>query len=214
MQRYLDTNEDQMLKLREGLELLETLDRDAVRELDLFIYGLTSDPQVLDAAKEAIASDSEEEVSEDDVQLGEIALAIPISADTIYALTGSGIKLKDEYFAYPGVGGEGIRRSYMYSANYRPTVTLHSFSHLALASSDSWIDDYLGKIGGKAAPTEIAKKVQRTEDATRPQPVVEEPQTPVQAPPAAQPAPAPAAPAGTPKQTSLNIASLVEDFLG
>jgi len=217
MERYLDISEDQALQLREGLELLETLDRDAVRGLDLCIYGLTSDPQILDAAREAIASDSEDEIAEDDIQLGEVAVAIPISSDTIYALTGSGIKLKDEYFAYPGGEGEGTRRGYFFSANYRPVVTMHSFSHMALASSDSWIDDYLEKTGGKGVqPTQIKKKVQRTEEATQPGvPTPAEPQVPVEAPPAA-PA-APTAPAATPKQTSLNnaaVSRLVEDFLG
>ena len=215
MERYLDISEDQALKLREGLELLETLDRDATRELDLYIYGLTDDPQILDAAREAIASDSEDEITEEDVQLGEIAVAIPISADTIYALTGSGIKLKDEYFAYSGGEGEGTRRSYMFSASYRPVVTVHSFSHMALASSDSWIDDYLEKTGGKGVqPTQIKKRVQRTEEATQPGvPTPAPSQTPVEAPPAT----APAAPAATPKQTSLNesaVTRLVEDFLG
>jgi hypothetical protein len=214
MERYLDISEDQALKLREGLELLETLDRDAVRGLDLCLYGLSSDPQVLDAAREAIASDSEDEIAEQDVQIGEVAVAIPISSDTIYALTGSGIKLKDEYFAYAGVGGEGTRRGYFFSANYRPTVTMHSFSHVALASSDSWVDDFLEKTGGKGvSPTEIKKKVQRSEPATQPgTPTPAEPQTPVEAPPAAAPAPA-----ATPKQTSLNdstVTRLVEDFLG
>src|SRR5208282_851604 len=214
MERYLDISEDQALKLREGLELLETLDRDAVRGLDLCLYGLSSDTQVLDAAREAIASDSEDEVAEEDVQIGEVAVAIPISSDTIYALTGSGIKLKDEYFAYAGAGGEGTRRGYFFSANYRPTVTMHSFSHTALASSDSWIYDYLEKTGGKnVSPTEIKKKVQRTEEATQPGvPTLEAPKVPVATPPAA-PA-APVAPAGTQKRTSLSVERLVEDFLG
>ncbi len=210
MQRYLDISEDQVLKLREGLELLETLDRDAVKELDLYLYGITNDPQILDAAREALAEDSEDEITEEDVQLSEIAVAVPISSDTIYALTGSGIRLDREYFAYIAGEGEGTRRAYLYSAHYHPTVTMHSFQQIALAESDSWIDDYLEKAGsGQAA--EIKKKVVRTEDATRPQPVVGEPQTPVEAPPAAQPA---AAPAGTPKRTSLNLSKLVEDFLG
>jgi hypothetical protein len=219
VERFIETNEDQMLKLREGLELLETLDRDAIRDLDLFLYVLTSDPSVLDAAKEAIAEDyssaAEEgaEITEEDVELGEIAIAIPINSDTIYALTGSGIKLRDEYFAYSGGEGEGVRRAYLYAASYRPVVTMHSFSHMALASSDSWIDDYLEKTGGHGTvETRIKKKVQRSEDATRPVPTLEEPKTPVATPPAA-PA-ASAVPAGTPKQTSLNMEKFVEDFLG
>ncbi len=207
MQRYIDISEDQVLKLREGLELLETLDRDAVKELDLYLYGITNDPQILDAAREAIAEDHEEEITEEDVQLTEIAVAIPISADTIYALTGSGIRLDREYFSYVAGEGEGTRRAYLYSASYHPTATLHSFQHIALGESDSWVDDYLEKEGSKQ-PAEIKKKVQRSQDATRPVPTVQEPVAPVQAPPA------PAAPAGTPKRTSLDLGKLVEDFLG
>jgi hypothetical protein len=219
MERYLDIDEGQALKLREGLELLETLDRDAVKELDLCFYGLSSDPQVLDAAREAIASDSEDEVAEQDVQIGEVAVAIPISSDTIYALTGSGIRLKDEYFAYAGTGGEGTRRGYFFSASYRPTVTMHSFSHVALASSDSWVDDFLEKTGGKnVAPTQIKEKVQRSEPATQPgTPTPAQPQVPVEAPPATPqdlPASRQPAPTGMSKQNSLNLSRLVEDFLG
>jgi|SRR5579863_91891 len=209
MQRYIDISEDQVLKLREGLELLETLDRDAVKELDLYLYGITNDPQILDAAREAIADSYEETISEDDIQLTEIAIAVPINSDTIYALTGSGIRLEKEYFAYTGGEGEGTRRAYLYSANYHPTVTLHSFQHIALGESDSWVDDYLEKEGSKQ-PAEIKKKVQRTEDATRPVPTIAEPQTPVQAPPAAPQAPQ----TGVPKRTSLDLTGLVEDFLG
>lgn len=212
MQRYIDITEDQMLKLRDGLELLEMLDREAVQELDLCLYGLTTDPQILDSAREAIAENYEEEISEEDVELGEIAIAIPINSDTIYALTGSGIKLRREYFAYSSED-EGPRRTYLSGASYHPVVTLHSFSHMALALADSWIDDYLQKVGGHGVvDARIKKKVRRDEDATRPVPVLEEPKAPVATPPAAPVAPA--APAGTPKQTSLDVEKFMEDFLG
>lgn len=208
MEYYLEIDEDKALKLREGLELLETLDRDAIKEFDLCLYGLTNDPSVLDAAREAIASDSEDEITENDVQLGEVAVAIPINSDAIWALTGSGIKLRKESFVYPGGEGEGPRSGYFFSAQYHPTVTMHSFSHMALASSDSYIDRFLQQVGGKGVvTTQIKKKVQRSQDATRPVPTIEAPD---QATP-------PATATAVPKQTSLNDAAvnrLVDDFLG
>jgi len=194
MTNFLEITEEQMLRLREGLELLETLDRDAIHEIDICFYGLTNDPSVLAAAREVIASEQDDEnVSEEDVELGEIAIAIPLSSDVIYYLTGSGLKLRDEYFSYPGVEGEGPRRNYLGYAHYHPTVTTHSFQHMALALSDSWVDDYLQKVGGHGAvATRIKKKVQRSEEATQPVPVIEQ-KTPGQLP------------AGQPKQTSLKV---------
>ena len=41
------------------LELLEQVDREGIRTLDLHLYGISNNPQIVDAAKEAIA-DSEE----------------------------------------------------------------------------------------------------------------------------------------------------------
>src|SRR5271157_2141071 len=162
MQRYIDITEEQVLKLHDGLELLETLDREAVQELDLCLYGLTVDLQILDAAREAIAANYEEETTEEDVELGEVALVIPINSDTIYALTGSGIKLREGNFAYSGGEGEGVRSDDLGYASYHPTVTMHSFSHMALAFTNSGIDDYLQKVGGHGTvTTRIKKKVQR-----------------------------------------------------
>ena len=60
MPRYIDVHADDLDKLHDGLKLLEMVDRDAVRwSLDLFLYGISNNPQIVDAAKEAIA-DSEE----------------------------------------------------------------------------------------------------------------------------------------------------------
>jgi len=205
MPRYIEVDAESLSKLHAGLTLLEQVDSDAMRTLDLFLYGLTNNPEIVDAAKEAIADDAE--VDESDVQLTEVAVAIPMGSDIIYYLDGSGLILRREDFAYMGSGGEGIRQMSLAFSHYKPRVTLKYFSKLALASSDAWLDDFLRKEGSGQAAT-VKQNVHRTEEAT--QPGVPEQQ-------AAPPAPAaPQAPAQQqiPKQTSLRtLASLLDEFL-
>src|SRR5208337_395755 len=107
MPRFIEIDESKLVALHDGLDLLEMLDRDAMSELDLYVYGITTNEGVVDAAREAIADSRD--VTEQDVQLTEVAVAIRLGADTIYALHGSGIRLDNEDFAYMGEGGEGIR---------------------------------------------------------------------------------------------------------
>lgn len=197
MPRYIDIDAERLSALHDGLELLEAVDRaeggDAFKSLDLHVYGVTNDPQILDAAREAIADSND--LAEQDVQVSEVAVSIPIGADTIYALLGSGIRLDREDFAYMGTGGEGIRSMSFTFAHYKPTVTLHNFSKLAIASSDSWVDDFLRKEGTGQAAT-ITPNVHRTQEATQPQA------------PAAQTPPPPAQPLEGRKLTSF-----LDDFL-
>jgi hypothetical protein len=196
MPRYVEINAERFAHLHEGLELLEQVDREGIRTLDLFIYGITNNPQIIDAAKEAIADS--EEVAEQDVQLSEVAVAIPLGSDIIYYLDGSGLILRREDFAYMGTGGEGVRTQSFAFAHYKPRVTLSYFSKLALASSVGWLDDFLRKEGsGQAA--QVTPNVRRTEEATQP------------ATPAAPEAPAAPQAQQMPKQTSL--ASLLDEFL-
>jgi hypothetical protein len=192
MPRYIDVNPERLSNLHGALELIESVDRDAFRNLDLHIYGLTNNPQIVDAAKEAVAENAD--VAEEDVQLSEVAVAIPLSSDIIYYLAGSGLNLRREDFAYMGAGGEGIRTMSFTFSHYKPQVTLSYFSKLAIASSDAWLDDFLKK-EGSGKPAAVAQNVRRTEEATQP---------------GIQPAAAPAAPQ-MPKQTSL--ASLLDKFL-
>jgi hypothetical protein len=196
MPRYVEINAERLSHLHEGLELLEQVDRDAMRTLDLFLYGISNNPQIVDAAKEAIADS--EELSEQDVQLSEVAVAIPLGSDIIYYLDGSGLILRREDFAYMGSGGEGVRTQSFAFSHYHPRVTLSYFSKIALASSDAWLDDFLRK-EGSGKPAQVTQNVRRTEEATQPAvPAVPE------APQAQQ----------MPKQTSLRtLASLLDEFL-
>lgn len=199
MPRYIDVNSEQLSNLHEALNLLESVDRDAFSGLDLFIYGLSDNPQIVDAAKEAIAES--EEVSEEDVQLSEVAVAIQLSADMIYYLAGSGLRLQREDFAYMGQGGEGVRTFSFAFAHYKPTANLGYFKKLAVASSDAWLDDFLRK-EGSGKPAVVTQNVRRTEEATQPG----APVTPA--------APAtPPAPTQTPRQSSLNLTRFLDEFL-
>src|ERR1700722_11295103 len=98
--RYIDIDPKKLESLHDALELLETLDRDAMGELDLCVYGLTTNATILDSAKEAIADNADFDAQEEDVTLAEIAVAVPISSDLIYSLAGNGMRLRNEYFAY------------------------------------------------------------------------------------------------------------------
>ena len=133
MQRYVEVTAKQLFELRAGLELLASLDRDAVGDLDLCLYGITTNESILDSAREAVADS--EELQEGDVQLSEVAVSIPCSGDNLWALTGSGARLNREEFAYMGTGGEGVRTLTFVFAHYQPRVTLGDFSRLALALS-------------------------------------------------------------------------------
>jgi len=193
MPRFIEIDESKLVALHDGLDLLEMLDRDAMSELDLYVYGITTNEGVVDAAREAIADSRD--VTEQDVQLTEVAVAIRLGADTIYALHGSGIRLDNEDFAYMGEGGEGIRTLAFTFSRFKPTATLGYFNTLALAMSDAWLDDFLRK-HGSAAPAKVTPAVHRTEEATQP---------------GVPPAP------GVPKQTSVHgaakLSDLIENFL-
>lgn len=208
-QEYIEITPDKLMNLHDALEMLEMLNREAIRELDICVYGITDNPSIIDAAKEAIADAAEFEIREEDVKLTEVAVAIPLSSDILYKLSGSGIRLKNEEFVYTGEN-EGPRRLSFTFADFKPTVALNQFSQIAIASSDSYLPDFMGQYGNKQ-PAQIEKQVRRTEEAT--QPGVPPPTTPP-TDPAAPTTPAVPPTPGVPKQTSLKISDLLESFLG
>ena len=195
MERYQDISRERLNQLHDGLEVLETLDRDAINDLDLCLYGLTQSESIVDSAREAIADESE--ADESDVQLTEVAVAIPLSSDVIHYLTGSGLKIRRESFAYMGEGGEGIRTSTFTFSQFHPTVAASDFSQMSIAMSDSWLDDFLKQYGNKQ-PVEIKQNVHRTEEATQPVP---------------EPTTTPEIPKRTSLQGGLKLSDLLDEFL-
>ena len=150
--RFVEVEESKIVEMRDTLDLLEMLDADSIKDMRLHIYGITTNPNILDAAREAVADS--EDVQEEDVQVSEVAVALPLSGDIIYYLHGSGLKLGNDDFVYRGTGGEGIRTLY--------------FSKLAVASSQDELVDFLQKYGTPNA-AEVVPAVHRTEEATVPQ---------------------------------------------
>ena len=195
---YVDVTADDLKNLRQALVLLERL-RSGGEPLNLYLYGITTDPGVLDAAKEAIAAYGDDEtVTESDVQLAEIAVEMRLNSDTLYYLNGSGARLqKGDEFTYLGGPGEGAREIGWNWTRRGPTVTLASFTHMAVAEDSGWGDKFLMQYGQKI-PLKIDVKRNQPSTGVAPQ---------------AQPAPT-----QVPKQTSVpggkQLEDLMEKFLG
>lgn len=208
--RYLEIDAKRLEELWAGMDILESVDLDKLQEFDLFLYGLTTSETIVDAAKESIADNAD--LSEEDVELSEVAVAIPLGADSIRILLGSGFTAKREDFAYMGTGGEGIRKLSFIFSSFKPTLAVSEFTTMALAQSDAWLDDFLKQYGNKQ-PAVVKENVRRDEEATQPN-VPASAETP--APAAVPPATPPAIP-GTPKKTSqiggLKLAEVIEEFL-
>lgn len=93
---------DELTKLHAGLEVLER-----VVNLELWLYGIVTEPVFLDVAKEAIIKDAAKfmnenggaKLEEGDIQLTEIAVAMPLSPSSIDALHGRGYPLNEMEFA-------------------------------------------------------------------------------------------------------------------
>jgi hypothetical protein len=219
-QYYIDVTEQELHALREALPILERIQVGALSDrLEVYLYGVTKSPAILDAAKEAIAKtyyDAPEEIDESDVELTEIALAVPLSSDTLYYLTGSGLKLRKGEFAYKVQEGGGVKDGNLLYADFKPQVSIHDFSHIGISNSDQHANEFLSK-HSTAPGAQIKKNIRRTEEATQPGAPAPAPPKPKAQP--AQAAPAPAAPAAPqPKQTSVHgavkLRDLLEDFLG
>jgi hypothetical protein len=206
--KYVEVTREEVEALRAGLQLLErVLDNSDSDVLQLYLYGVSKDISIVDAAKEAIADDMNSDgdtldsdtYSESDVNIGEVAVGIRISSDNLYYLTGSGLILREESFVYDSGNVEGVRETTLRYAHSEPRVTLSAFTSLAIANSDSWLDSFYKQYGSKTEamkPTEVG----RTEEATAEKPL--------------ETATEPKEEPSIPKQTSLHIASAIEDFLG
>jgi hypothetical protein len=165
---FVTVTDEQLKNLREGLTLIEQVTGyDEDTRLQLTLYGLTSDPSVVDCAKEAVADEAE--IDESQVKIaGEVAVAIPLSGDTLYYLTGSGLQLQGEEIAFSKGGGNGIDTIQTTWAKYRPRITTATFREMAIAG-DSWsAATFLQKYGKKApAPAQTTPPAHPKEEVTR-----------------------------------------------
>ena len=203
---YFEVGKKELVALMDGLVLIERVSRDNASELSLYLYGVTNDPTLLGEAKAAIIDSAEDywdeegnsTLSDEDVSLPEIAIAIPLSADTLYTLLGSGLDNTNLTFAYNTGGGEGARTSY-FQGPYRGRVriTLQRLSKVALAEEDFRLRDFLAEHGSGQLMA-IQKKTQRTEPAVAPTPAP----------------PNPTAAASTENIKASSIRQVLENFLG
>lgn len=219
---------DELTKLRDGLEVIErVVDGADIVSLNIWLYGIVTDSFILDIAKEAIIADAEEfmddngdtDLTESDVELTEIAVAVPISSpDVIDILHGRGYPCRELDFAYQAGAVEGVRTKGFLSAHTSSArITADNLKDQVIANGEDYLDSYLKEKGNKSVMT-IRKTVNRDQEATEhPHPEGTEPEVPAAAPeptaPPATPTP-PATPSAMPKQTSLKLSSIVEDFLG
>ncbi len=140
---YFEVTDHDLQDARPGLELIEKLlANDA--SFEPYIYGMTSKPDVLLAAQAALAEDGDEE---EVPTLTEVAVALRLTSENILALTGSGVKLQNEEFAY--VAGEGARTLSLRFSRQTPRINAGSLQRLAIAENDMYLDSFLDQYGGK-----------------------------------------------------------------
>jgi hypothetical protein len=151
-QHYINVTEEQINSLRDALSLLDHLNPDKSATLDLYLYAMVNSVGVVDAAKEAVAETAEQEMDETQVQISQVAVAVPVSSDTLYYLAGSGLKLHREDFVYVS-GNDGPRQGSFAFSHYKPTLSLREMQNLVLADSDAWLDQFVRQSGTKAPAT-------------------------------------------------------------
>jgi len=52
--QFIEVAAEDLMKLREGLGILESLNHEIVSSLDIWIYGITTSPGILDAARKPL----------------------------------------------------------------------------------------------------------------------------------------------------------------
>jgi hypothetical protein len=169
MEKYIVTTAEKLAKTQAGLALIENL----LDEADLptiWLYGLSYDPSLLAAANDSYkgAGMLDDEMDEDDEfpgvdasgsLTGAIALAIEVNADTIQALSGSGITLRNEEFAATVNGRVEIMR--LAPGASHPRVGVSAFSVMAVSSQDMYLDDFLKEFGSQQSAPKAASSRKR-----------------------------------------------------
>ena len=143
---------------------------------------------------------SERTLEESDIELTEIAVAVPISySSSIDILYGEGYPIRQLEFAYQSGEGEGVRTLGFFDAfTDLSKIKISDMGVKAIAESDIDLDEFL-KNKGNGSVAKIPRKVQRDEEATTGAPHVPE---------------APKLETPIPKQTSWKVSDVVEGFLG
>jgi hypothetical protein len=142
------------------LQVLESLNEYAEPVVEIYFYGLTDNPTLLDAVKSAVSWWADEEIDEADVQVTEAVFILPAVADTLYYLTGSGLTIRDAEIVYTG-GREGPQSVWFKGANRHAGVqaTAGEFKVMALSRDNFSGEDFLMQYGKaqQAAPQEVER---------------------------------------------------------
>jgi hypothetical protein len=206
--RYVQISSADVDKLYPALQILERVNHESESSLEYSLYGLTSDPGIIAYAESALQEFYSEEEDGQTFKLTDIAISFPMSSDGVYYLTGSGLRIESQSFAYQTGSDEGVRTaefSWTPSGGTVPRMTLNDFSVLALADGDSWLDEFY---------KEFREKISKPEELERTEPAAEAPieesgdnniTEPVPVPPGDRPLRA---------TSAIKIRTLIEDFLG
>jgi hypothetical protein len=174
--RYFTVTEEELQSARPGLTLVERLIEDHGESFSPFLYGITIKDSVLSAVNDELERDYEEEIDGKTApKATEVALAIPFRAETIDLLTGSGVALKNEEFAYRA-GNDDTRTNWLYARN-GILVTINDFDTLALSDSDSWLDEFLKQHGFRGGAVDADVIVPRDPGKATQLPAAKEPVT-------------------------------------
>jgi hypothetical protein len=207
---YAELYNGDIQKLRDGLDVLDRV-VSSIDGLDIWLYGVVTNPTILAVSKGAIIQYDEASFDEFDnptldeshVEVSEIGVYIRVSPDVLDMLMGSGYPIADLPFVYQEGEGEGVRTLFFSdseSVGSSDKIRISDLNEVSVAQSESYIDMYFME-KSKKLKVKINRNVNRTEEATEhPHPEGKEPEVPGAAP--------------MPKQTSLKLSSIVEDFLG
>ncbi len=171
--RFVTTTAEELTHLREGLQVIESLNEPEDR-VEIYFYGLTDNSTLLDAVKDAVEYWSDEQVAAQDVNIAEAVFIFPVSADALYYLTGSGLIIRDGEAVYAG-GDEGPRTVNLKMRNDQrggTRATAGEFKTMALGRDEFSGEDFLLQYGKKTQQPP-PEEVERTESAqaVRQQPV-------------------------------------------
>lgn len=161
--RYFEVTDHELQDARPGLLLAEQLLKDD--HFIPYLYGLTTKEDLVLSAQEALHDGHDEDEEGNPLAhptLTEIAVAIPFSSDTLYYLSGSGLILRTEDFAYNSPN-EGPRTESLRWAHTHVKVRMSDFTQLALSSSDSDLDEFLKQYGTKGTAEQPEGTVTRTD---------------------------------------------------
>jgi hypothetical protein len=168
----IEISPEQLKQLTDGVRVLELVLR-GENLPTAWVYALTTSQEVIFKAEDALREEGERD-REDEMdqtfeapKLTEIAIAIPVSGDGLYYLTGSGLKLTNEAFAYRKAGEGPMLTDFTWSRT-PARLTVADLKLIELADSDIYLDDFLERNTAATAAAPEKKTVERDEEATKP----------------------------------------------